>query len=168
MFSGFRRARADLATMNILLPAAERIAAADGVAEPGAEHLLLAALDLPDGVAAAALATVGVDRTRLHRAIRAQHAAALRSVGVIADDAVLDARLPSPTTPTGPYRSQGSLQDTFQRATGMAKQSGSPLGSGHVLLAVLELEYGTLTRTFDDLSVDREALGASMRAELDA
>lgn len=158
MFSGFRRARADLATMNILLPAAERIAAADGVAEPGAEHLLLAAVDLPDGVAAAALAAVGVDRTRLHRAIRAQHAAALRSVGVIADDAVLDARLPPPTTPTGPYRSQGSLQEAFQRASGLAKRAKVPLTGGHVLLAVLDADQGVTARAFAALGVDVNAV----------
>lgn len=154
MFSRFRRARADLATINTLLPAAERIAAADGVAEPGAEHLLLAAMDLPDGVAVDALAIVGVDRVRLQNAINGQHTAALRSVGVVADGAALDARIPPPARPAGPYRSQGSLQDTFRRATALASAAKVPLSGGHVLLATLESQNGVLARAIAELGID--------------
>lgn len=156
MLSQFRRARADLATMNTLLPAAERIAAADGVPEPGAEHLLLAAMELPDGVAANAMATVGVDRVRLHDAIREQHAVALRGVGVLADDTALDARLPPPARPGGPYRSQGSLQDAFQRATALATAAQTPLSSGHVLLATTQAQNGVVARAFAKLGIDVE------------
>ena len=55
MFDKLRRARADLTTMNALFPAAERIARDDGIDQPGAEHLLLAAIDLDDGIAKDAL-----------------------------------------------------------------------------------------------------------------
>ena len=49
MFDSIRRARTDLAVMDAVLPAAERLAHADGIPQPGAEHLLLGALELPDG-----------------------------------------------------------------------------------------------------------------------
>ena len=73
MFDKLRRARADLTTMNALFPAAERIAHGDGIDQPGAEHLLLAALDLDDGArpnsvrgAASRARSVGVDlRSRI-------------------------------------------------------------------------------------------------------
>jgi ATP-dependent Clp protease ATP-binding subunit ClpA len=166
LFAQLRRARADIATMNTLLPAAERIAAADGLDRPGAEHLLLAALELPDGVAAEALSTVGVDRDRLHEAIRGQHAAALRGIGVDHDEAVLDTHFPPPAAATGAYRSQGSLQDAFRRATALAKESHSPIGSGQVLIAVLEPEHGSVARAFTMLGVDRESLASRVLTDL--
>ncbi|HEY5881701.1 MAG TPA: Clp protease N-terminal domain-containing protein [Nakamurella sp.] len=144
MLSGLRRARADIATMNVLFPSAERIARADGVDRPGAEHLLLAALDLDDGIALAALAENGVDRQQLHDAIRAQHTAALRSVGVEVDDAAIDRLIPPPVAPAGVYRSQGSMQDLFQRSAELAKAAGRPLLSGDVLMAALDADHGTV------------------------
>lgn len=85
MFEKLRRARADPATMLALFPKAEQIARADGVDEPGAEHLLLAALDLDDGIATRALDRFHVDAGSLRAAIGAQHDEALRAIGVIAD-----------------------------------------------------------------------------------
>lgn len=168
MPSGLRRAHADIATMNTLFPAAERLATDDGMDRPGSEHLLLAALDLPDGVARDALAGVGVGPSRLRDAIRAQHAATPRGAGMVADDNAIDRQRPAAGPPTGAYRSQGSLQDAFRRATELAKASRVPIGSGHVMLAALEPEYGTLARAFNDLGVDRDAPMAAVRAALRA
>lgn len=95
-----------------------------------------------------------MDRIRLHDAIRAQHAAALHSVGLIADEAAVDAHLPPPITPTGPYRSQGSLQDAFRRATALAKARQVPLTSRDVLLAALDAHNGVVLRALAKLGVD--------------
>lgn len=158
MLKKLRRARADLTTMNVLLPAAERIAHDDGVEQPAAEHLVLAALDLDDGIARRALESSGVDGAALRRAVSEQHDEAVRAVGVIADDNAIAATLPAARAATGLYRSQGSLQTAFQRAVDLARDDGRPLMSGHVLLAALASEHGTVARSLDHLGVDRDAL----------
>lgn len=165
MFDKLRRGRADLATMNALFPAAERAAHADGLDEPGAEHLLLAALDLGDGIAKATLASFGVDAPALGAAIAGQHDEALRAVGVIADDGALATAVPAHGESRGPYRSQGSLQVAFQRAVSLAREAAAPLDSGHVLLAVAEPDRGTLARAFERLGVDRMVLRARLAGE---
>ncbi|MBP8880816.1 MAG: hypothetical protein KBF43_10635 [Dermatophilaceae bacterium] len=158
MFDKLRRARSDLAMMNALLPIAEQLARRDSIDEPGAEHLLLAALGLDDGVARDSFESVGVDEGALRDAIAGQHADSLRSVGVIADDNAIDAALPAPAQPTGLYRAQGSLQAAFQRAVGLARSDKSPLHSGHILLAVTDAERGTVARSLEHLGVDRTHL----------
>src|SRR5918998_924166 len=84
----------DVRTIKLLLEGAESEARAAGEAQPGAEHLLLAAIELPDGTARAAFAAAGADADALRPAIAAVHAGALRAVGVEppAEDA-LDAAL---------------------------------------------------------------------------
>lgn len=158
MFGKLRRARADVATMNALFPAAERIARDDGIDEPGAEHLLLAALDLDDGIAKNALGAFQVDPAELRAAIVGQHDEALRSIGVIADDNAITAALPANGRPRGPYRAQGSLQTAFQRAVALAKHDKVDLHSGHLLLAVTESEHGTVARALQHLGADRDLL----------
>lgn len=162
----FTRARADIATMNALLPAAERLAHAQGEAEPAAEHLLLAALDLPDGAARRAIAAVGADPDQLAPAIAATHAEALAAVGVVVDVEALDAAVPPAAEPRGAYRSTASAQQLFQRATALATSAKQPLRSAHVLLAATELEHGVVPRSLARLGVSRAALAAAAATEL--
>ena len=169
MLDGLRRAAADMRTMNTLLPAAERIARSEGVDAPAAEHLLLAALELPDGTARRALEDVGSDATRLRHALAAQHDAALRVAGVSVDHAALDAGIPEPPArPQGMYASQPSAQALFQRVRVLAQADGAPLHSGYVLLAATELEHGAIPRALALLGVTREALAGAARRQLAA
>jgi ATP-dependent Clp protease ATP-binding subunit ClpA len=169
VFSKLRRARTDIATMKRLFPDAERLAQADGLDRPGAEHLLLAALDLDDGTALQALGEMWIDSQQLHDAVIAQYDEALRGVGITADDNAIDARLPAPPErTTGPYRSQGSMQTLFQRAVTLAKSDGSPLRSGHLLLAATESEHGALARALTHLGIDRHELHDAARRHLEA
>ena len=163
MFDSIRRARTHLAVMDAVLPAAERLAHADGIPQPGAEHLLLGALELPDGIARRALDAVGCDSGALQAALTQGHAAALRAVGVHADDEAIGAAMPAPTQAKGPLRSQGSLQTALQRAVELAKDDGVSLGSGHLLLAVIEPERGTLAGALTRLGVDRAVLRAEVQ-----
>lgn len=153
MFDKLRRARSDLTTMNALLPEAERLAHADGVDKPGAEHLVLAALDLDD-IAAAALRQFGVNRADLEAAVAQQHDEALRSIEVVADDNAIAATLPIGRHASGPYRSEGSLQAAFQQAVASAKRDKSPLHSGHILLAATDPDHGTVARVLQHLGID--------------
>lgn len=160
MFGKLRRARADLALMNRLLPAAEQLALAEGAERPGAEHLLLAALELDDGVARAALAAAGIAPADLRTAIVAVHAEALESVNVAADDDAIGAALPPPRVARGAYQSEGSLQTLFQAAVRSAKAEGRELCSGDILMAAVEAERGTPARALARLGLDRAALAS--------
>lgn len=159
MLKALRRARADLNTMNQLFPEAERIARSDGTERPGAEHLLLAALDLDD-TALAVLRELGIDRDRLQQAVIDQHDQALLAIGIASDENAIDAALPHPGSQTGVYRSGPSLQQSFQRAVKLAKADKGPLQSVHILIASTESEHGTLRRAFEHLGTDCETVRA--------
>lgn len=167
MFNKLRRAREDLTTMNSLFPAAERIARDDGIDQPGAEHLLLAAVDLDDGIAKSALGAVGVDPAELRAAIVGQHEDALRSIGVIADDNAIAAAMPASGQPRGPYRAQGSLQAAFQMAVALSKHDKASLNSGYLLLAITDAEHGTVARALERLGADRTLLRDQTQRLLD-
>lgn len=151
MLKRFRDAKADVATMRRLFPAAERIARAGGRGEPAADDLLLAALDLPDGTARAALADCGVEPPALRAAlqeVRARPAPAL------------------PDEPTGPYPAEPSMRMTFHHAVAAAKARRSPVRSGDLLLAAIDPADGVVARALAVLSVDPDVLSAATRRRL--
>lgn len=155
----------DVRTIKALLGDAERKALDGGEERAGAEHLLLAALDLPDGTARRAFERAGGDPDRLPDAIRAVHAGALAGVGIAAPDEDALA-VPAPPAPTGPMRTGASCQAAFQRATELSRP-GHLLGA-HVVAAVAEQEEGTAPRAIRELGLDRDALRAAALEELAA
>ena len=82
---GIRQAIADIRIMNALFTAAEQEAAELGDEVPGAEHLVLAVLALPDDSARRAFATFDVTAADVRTAITQTHTLALRSVGIDAE-----------------------------------------------------------------------------------
>ena len=163
MFTTLRNAKADIVLMKTLLPAAEQIARSEGVETPGAEHLLLASLDLDDAIAKDALLSFKVDQPALRAAINKQHQQALDSIGIVADEDAITSTLPLPGQPSGPYRSQGSLQGAFNLAVELAKSDKAAVNSGYLLLAIIEPSRGTVTRTLEQLSVDPSRLAEQTR-----
>lgn len=158
----------DMRTIKRLLADAERIAREMGEEEPGAEHLLLSALDLPDGTAARALAAVGVDAEGIRAALRDEQADALVTAGVPRETAEAMAE-PAPLGSAGApviYRAGPSAREVFQEAGRLARSSRQRLVGAHVVAAVAELERGTLPRVLHRLGVDRERLADAARAEL--
>ncbi|PRY65444.1 ClpA/ClpB-like protein [Glaciihabitans tibetensis] len=162
-----RNALADIRTMNALFTAAENAATELGDEQPGAEHLLLAALDLDDASARAAFDAVNVTPDEVRSALVQVHAAALRAVGIEA--ATVD-QLGSPGSSrplTGPYRSTGSAQDLFQGARRLsASDKPSLLRAGHIVIVAAEAEYGTVARLIDLLEIDRAHLTEAARAAI--
>ena len=130
---------------------------------PGPEHMVLAALALGDGTAAAALAAVGTDERNLRAAIDRTRRDALASVGVEPLD---DTSAIEPVPGTGPYRSTAPAQRTFQAAAKLSKASGSKslLGAHVVAAAMDEAEPGTLGRALRALGVDPADLRAAALA----
>lgn len=164
-----RTALADIRTMKALFAAAEHEAAALGDEQPGAEHLLLAALTLDEDSARSAFAALGVTAEQVRSAIGQVHASALGAVGI---DAGADGvrGLSEPSRPlTGPYRSTGSAQDLFQRARRLsAVDKPAILRAGHIAIAAAEVEHGTVRRLLELLGVDRTRLTGAARAAMAA
>jgi ATP-dependent Clp protease ATP-binding subunit ClpA len=158
----------DMRTIKQLLTDAERIAREMGEEEPGAEHLLLSAIGLPDGSAARALGRLGVDADRIRTALREEQADALVAAGVPRDTAESMAE-PTPLGPAGAallYGAGPSAREVFQEAGKLARSAKQRLAGAHVVAAVAGLERGTLPRVLDRLGVDRLQLADAARAEL--
>lgn len=169
---GVRHAIGDIRTIDALLTTAERESVALGDEIPGAEHLLLAALALPDGTARTAIGTLGLTDADVRRAVVEVHAGALRGLGLAIGE---DDRLPDVTpaaTPDGAsvplgrgaYRSTPTAQRVFQRAVELSKHRRPAILRGaDVVAAVGELTAGTAARALDLLAVDRAALAEAAR-----
>jgi ATP-dependent Clp protease ATP-binding subunit ClpA len=156
----------DLRTIKQLLTNAEGEALRAGEELPGPEHLLLSALQLPDGSAVRAFARVGTDLPSLRKAIEAAHRSALDSAGLALDEAGLDApveRRPAP----GLFRSTPQAQQVFQEAVALSKSTRpSQLRGAHVVAAACALERGTAVRALTLLGVDRTQLKVAACAEV--
>ena len=158
----------DMRTIRTLLEGAEVEAGRAGESMPGAEHLLLAALDLPDGTARRAFERVGADPSTLRQAIEEQHAEALRAVGIDADSAGAEGVVFVAPHTNGVYRSSGSAQSAFQAAGKLARETRSQLVGAHVVLAIAGMEHGTAIRAVRSVGIDIDALAAAAREEVGA
>jgi len=163
---GIRQAIADIRTMNALFTTAEQEAAGLGDEVPGAEHLVLAVLALPDDSARRVFATFDVSADDVRAAILRTHSQALHAVGI---DEVEPSEPSEPfgsSAPSGPYRSTGSLQEVFQRAVALSKEGAGrehTLRAAHVVWAASESEFGTVSRTLGQLGVNRADLQQAAR-----
>lgn len=158
------RLKGEFHTIRQLLEGAERLAQQSGDAQPGAEHLLLSALALPDGTARRAFERLGADPDGLGSAIAAQHFDALRAVGLELDAG--QAVVPAPEA-RGVFLSTPSAQSAFRRAVELSKHpKPRRLLGAHVVAAVAEIERGTVVRALSRMGVDREKLAAAARDEL--
>ena len=153
----------DMRTVKALLTRAEELAAGSGESQPGAEHLLLSALELPEGSARRSFERVGADPDAFEPAIAAQHADALRALGI--EPPAEDTLAPPEAKPSRWYRANASLQRAFQEAAELARDDGTWLTGAHVVVAVAGMEHGTAARALQSMGVDRERLAAAAAAE---
>lgn len=159
----------EIRTIKTLLSGAEAEARRAGEAVPGPEHLLLASLALPDGSARRAFEHVGADPDALRPAIAAQHAEALRALGItsVSDEALDAAALDAMPSAKGVFRATAPAQAAFRAAVDLAKtDKPSRLVGAHVVAAVAEIEHGTAPRTLHAMGIDRHALALAARQEL--
>ncbi|MGE0794268.1 MAG: Clp protease N-terminal domain-containing protein [Acidimicrobiia bacterium] len=168
MFRKLKARAAAMKTIGALLRQAEAIARSRGSDKPAAEHLVLAALRLPDGTASRALARLGSSEEAFAAALDAQAIEDLEWVGIHAPDDRIEAALPGPTKPGGVYRSEPSARQLFQSAGDDARRGGGSIVGAHVLRAASELEHGPTTRALRRMGVDREELRRAASAEIDA
>jgi len=157
----------DVRTITALLTRAEQESLAVGQPDPGSEHLFLAALEMPDGAARHAFATVGGTAENLRAALAANEAEALTAVGVHAPAAPTSG--PTNQAPVGRrvYRSKGSTQDLFIATKDVAKRRGEPLSSAHVIIAACDVRDGTLARALSRMDVAAAGLRTAAEAAAD-
>ncbi len=158
----------DMGTIKALCEAAERIANAEHQAAPGAEHFVLAALELPDGSAARVLAKLGLTASAFGEAVRQTHRAALEAVGVGADQIRGSERdVPPLPEPRDIYNAAPSGQAVLKGLAALRKRGVSgPLIGVHVLEVVSAMQHGTSARAFALLGRDAPTVMAAIRSEM--
>ena len=155
MFQRLRRRISDMAVIRTLCLEAEAHARKDGQREPGAEHFLLAALDLPDGTARRAFERIGGAHQNLGATIAAQQASALSTVGVFP---IIDLEALTPELADGPYQAAPSGQEIMQNLAAGRVAYSPPLVGADVVAVVAALPRGVAARALGAMSVNRDAL----------
>lgn len=141
-----------------LLEGAEREAAAMGEVEAGAEHVLLAACELPDGTARRALEGLGVDAPALREAVLDVHRGALGGI---------DLTVPVVPAGRGLMRSKDTVRALLEATARERKASrANRFSSAHVLLGVTDLEGGTPLLALQRLGVTPQMLRSSAESVL--
>lgn len=166
MFHQLKHRFLSMRTLSQLCTQAEVHARASGQAAPGAEHFLLAAIDLPDGSARRAFESIGADPAAVRSAIEQQYRNALQGLGL--DNAALpQAAALEPHAP-GLYRAQPSGQELVQALARTRKDQGGPLLGAHVVLAVAAMSQGVAARTLRAMGIDAARLAAAAQTQVPA
>lgn len=159
MFSGIKSKLDDMSIIKRLCERAEAHALHDQQREPGAEHFLLAALDLPDGTARLAFERAGVEPDALQAAIERQYGDALRSLGLTADAPHETSISANP----GAYQAAPSGQAVMQELAATRKDH-APLLGAHVVGIVAAMSQGVAPRALRALGVDSATLKSAADA----
>jgi ATP-dependent Clp protease ATP-binding subunit ClpA len=109
----------------------------------GTEHILLGVLAAPDGTAAQVLASFGVDHEHVHVAV-------VRMMGLGVE------------APADELSFTGRAQDTIDRARREASIRDQPVGTEHLLLALVYEPGGAAARILLELDADPTAVRAAL------
>jgi hypothetical protein len=166
MLQLFKNMLNDIRVINALSLEAERQARLVGLANPGAEHYLLAALALEEGSARRAMERVHANPAGVRAAIAAQHKAALAKAGIGALD---DAEQALESPPPKLFDASASGKALVKCLPKLRRQYGNAsLRGAHVLLAVTAIPNSTAARSLVHLGADLAALAAAAEQELAA
>jgi ATP-dependent Clp protease ATP-binding subunit ClpA len=168
VFSRIKQRLDDMGTIKALCERAEQHALQDQQQEPGIEHFLLSALDLPDGTARRAFERVGANPSDLPQAIARQYGEALRAVGL---DPEVAERLTRNLKPLprkrGLYGATPSGKEVMQKLAADRKHH-RPLLGAHVVAAVAQVPEGVAARALRAMGIKLDALKSAAEAETDA
>jgi len=157
-----RSALTDITTINALLTGAENLAREAGQSPPGAEHLLLSALALPDGTASEAFERAGLDPDEFRAALSSPEAIDLGGIGKVTPAATGDADPLRAAPQSDQLPKNPSAQLTFQVAVRLCKATKpSQLLGAHVILAVCQQEHGSAIRALQSLGIEPSKLRAA-------
>jgi ATP-dependent Clp protease ATP-binding subunit ClpA len=157
MFSRIKSKLRDMGTIRQLCEIAEAHALQDRQQEPGAEHFLLAALDLEDGTARLAFQRTGANPEGLKRAIEHQYEAALHSVGIAVAPAANSDDVAPERSALGPYEAAPSGQEVMQ-ALADSRQRHEPLLGAHIVAIVAAMPHGVAARALRIMGIDAAEL----------
>ena len=168
MFGKLTQNFRDMGTIKTLCEAAERIANADQQKAPGAEHFVLAALELPDGSAARVFAKLGLTAETFHEALRAVHRSSLKAAGV--SDAQIwnsEQSVPPLPQPGDIYRAAPSGEAVLKGLAALRKRGvAGPLIGVHVLEVVAAMQHGPTGRAFAVLGRDPASVMTTIQSEM--
>ncbi len=155
----------DMKTISQLISGADEQANKLGDIEPGAEHYVLSALELPDGSAKRVFDRVGIDVSRYKAAIQEQYSAALSSVGISAD--IIEENLEPVQNPKVFKSSKPSGQAVMKLLYELKKKDKDrPLMGAHVISVVAGIEHGVVARVFSIMGIERSQLTQAVNDEL--
>ena len=163
MLDGIKRRVRDMQTIKALCESAEVHAHTRGEAKPGAEHFVLAALDLPDGTARRAFERLRVCPDRFGDAIDQQYSDALRNAGI--DLLLTPGAQPVPAN-KGPYRFEHSAQALMQELSNRNDSDRVPLLGAHVVSVVANTRYGVAARTLRAMGISGAELAEAAAGEI--
>ena len=168
MFDAIKKRFRDMGTIKALCEGAERHANLAGQKEPGAEHFVLAALDLPDGSARRVFERVRADPDGYRAAIAQQYENALRNVGIALPEGAAGFA-DAAAIASGPklYSGQPSAQALMRHLADQEK-NGAPLLGAHVILAATDSQYGVAVRALQAMGVAPANFAEAAKAELQA
>lgn len=164
MFSRFKQHLQDMRTIKTLCEGAEGQARKAGQELPGAEHYVLAALELDDGSAQKVFGRLGKEPEAYRKALAGQHGEALRKLGI--DAGGVGEPQPVAGKPAAMFDSQPSGQALMQALPELAKRSQAPLCGAHVLLAAAGMPHSLAARALRAMGVEPQALALAAEEEL--
>lgn len=158
----------DIKTIKTLCLGAERYAYKNGEESPGAEHFLLAAVDLSDGTAGRVFEEFGVGTDEIEEAIKNQYHEALEHVGIVPSKIDLESDDPKIAKRTNPfYETKPSAQSMMKELAALRKHDkDTPLLGLHVLEVLSAKELGVVARTLNSLKIDQASLKEAIAKEL--
>jgi hypothetical protein len=167
MFNKLTQTFHDMGTIKTLCEAAERIANQAHQKVPGAEHFVLAALELPDGSALRVFGKLGITADRFREALQEAHRSALQVAGVGAEQiARSEQDVPPLPEPGALYNAAPSGQAVLKGLAALRKRGVTgPLVGVNVLEVVSAMQHGTTARAFGLLGRDAPTVMAAIRSE---
>ena len=149
----------------ILIEDARQEAGLDGSATIEAEHVLLGLARQRSGPIAQLLIEAGLTRDAVRAALDAEWEQSLAVAGVTVTVAELPRATPDPKRQA---KFGESAKLVLKRAAERAKRFGaSRMGPGHVLVGLLDTNFGRVPRALELAGVDRSALYAKVLQILD-
>ncbi|MDO9355779.1 MAG: Clp protease N-terminal domain-containing protein [Solirubrobacteraceae bacterium] len=140
---------------------AEQHAEGLGDSSSGPEHLLLAALDLPDGAARRSFERISADPDGVRDAIIRTHEEALRGVGI---EPVAEERL-GRSPGRGRERLTSPAAHAIRLAASESKRDRTGAFGAHIVAGIAQLERGTAVRALEAMGIDRDELLVAARVE---
>ncbi len=168
MFKRFKLRLQDMRTISKLISGADKQAHMMGEEEPGAEHFLLSAMNLPDATALRVFERIDADPEKLKSAIKKQYNEALSSIGI--DGAKIMEEEPEPVDSNQVlHNSKPSGQEVMKKLYALKKHDKDrPLLGAHVVNVVAHIEHGVVARTLKAMGIEKKAILSAVKEELDS